>query len=210
MKGAVAVRAKSAIARPLPVLVPLIQQAILAGDRAGNEHYCHAGELLLEAREQVAPFKWGKWLSKNFTWSRMTASRWMKYAERVREDPNLVTSRLHTMTDVVRPYQKAERAHWQSVTAATKQVDVDEFSEARQARADEVQLHRDLALELIDIWRTASPVFASPVLSMTSRRKRLHSLTRHLTRSPSPKTKGARVETAPLTNRRFSNGTSTV
>ena len=37
---------------------------------------------------------------------------------------------------------------------ATKGIDVETFTEAKQARADEVQLHRDLALELIDIgWK---------------------------------------------------------
>ena len=42
------------IARPVKVLVPLIQDELVAGDRAGLEHYRVAGEMLLEAREQVA------------------------------------------------------------------------------------------------------------------------------------------------------------
>jgi hypothetical protein len=41
-----------------------------------------AGELLLEAREQVATFKWSGWLSKNFALSKMTAWRYMRLAEK--------------------------------------------------------------------------------------------------------------------------------
>jgi len=150
MRGAVAVREKSQVARPLPVLVPLIQEEITAGNRAGLEHYRRAGELLLEAREQVAPFKWGKWLSKNFTLSRTTAYLYMKAAERGREEPDVVQRveqpSLRSFTG-----QKPTNVHWRPVIAATKQLDIDDFADARQARADEVQLHRNLALELIDI-----------------------------------------------------------
>jgi hypothetical protein len=141
---------KTAIARPLTVLVPLIQVEVAAGNRAGVEHYRLAGELLLEAREQVAPFKWSKWLTKNFALSRSTAFYYMKLAARVRDDPDVVQrteqSSLRSLTE-----QKPANLHWRPVLKATKQVDVDEYSETRRARVEEMQLHRDLALELIDI-----------------------------------------------------------
>lgn len=148
---AVAVRVKSPIARPLKVLVPLIQDELSAGNRAGLEHYRQAGELLLEAREQVAAFKWGKWLTKNFALSRGTAYTYMKLAERVRADPHIVQDPLQTMHSITNPRGRPDRARWQPVFEATKQIDVDPFKEAKQARTDEVQLHRDLALELIEI-----------------------------------------------------------
>lgn len=156
MSTAVAKRASTKIARPLTVLVPLIQDELQAGDSAGLAHFRHAGEMLLEARDQVAAFKWGKWLSKNFALSRMTAYRYMKLAERIREEPDLVTGRLQpTLQSIARPkegaHEAAQAAHWRPVVEATRNVDVDAFAEARQARSDEVQLHRDLALELIDI-----------------------------------------------------------
>jgi hypothetical protein len=151
MKTAVAVRAKSQIARPLPVLVPLIQQELSAGNRAGLEHYRQAGELLLEAREQVAAFKWGQWLSKNFELSSRTAQRYMLLARRITEDPDLATSVSQTMKAIVSPTARPAYTHWQPVFEATKKIDVDEFKEVRQMRSDEIQLHRDLALELIDI-----------------------------------------------------------
>lgn len=151
MKSALAVKAKEQIARPLTVLVPLIKDELSAGNRAGLEHYREAGEMLLEAREQVPAFKWGKWLSKNFELSRQTAYHYMKVAERAREDPDVVNRGLHTMDSIARPHRRATEARWRPVVEATKKVDVDEFAEAKQARADEMQLHRNLALELIDI-----------------------------------------------------------
>ena len=151
MRAAIAVKAKSQVARPLPVLVPLIKDELSAGNSAGLEHYRRAGEMLLEAREQVAAFKWGTWLSKNFALSRKTAYRYMTLAERIREKPDLGTDRSQTLHQIVRPKERTAHPHWQPVFEATKQVDVDEFKEARQARNEETQLHRDLALELIDI-----------------------------------------------------------
>ena len=139
------------IARPLPVLVPLIQSELSAGNRAGIEHYRRAGEMLLEAREQVAAFKWGKWLSKNFALSRQSAYTYMKLAERVREEPDLVNRGLQTVRSIVRPNTGTAHPHWRPVFEAAKKIDVDEFTDTRQARAEEMQLHRDLALELIDL-----------------------------------------------------------
>jgi len=149
----IAVRAKThAIARPLPVLVPLIKEQLSAGNRAGLEHYRRAGEMLLEARDQVAAFKWGKWLTKNFTLDRSTAYRYMALARRLEEDPDLVADGdKQSMHRLTRPNEAAARAHWRPVIDATKKIDVDEFAEARQTRSEEMQLHRDLALELIEL-----------------------------------------------------------
>lgn len=149
MKSAVAVKPKEHIARPLAVLVPLIKNELSAGNRAGLEHYRQAGEMLLEAREQVPAFKWGSWLSKNFELSRTTAHHYMKVAQRIQDEPDLV---YHGKQPSMRSITgRQEHPHWRPVFEATKKIDVDEFAEVKQARADEVQLHRDLALELIDI-----------------------------------------------------------
>jgi hypothetical protein len=152
MRAAVAVKARTQVSRPLPVLVPLIQQELSAGNSAGIEHYRRAGEMLLEAREQVAPFKWGKWLSKNFHLGRTTAFTYMKLAERIAEDPDVVRrAEQPSLRSIVEPNRPPRHVHWQPVFEATKKVEVDEFKEVRQARAEEMQLHRDLALEVIDI-----------------------------------------------------------
>ena len=40
------------IARPLKVLIPLIQSELQQGNSAGHEHYRIAGEMLIEAKDQ--------------------------------------------------------------------------------------------------------------------------------------------------------------
>jgi hypothetical protein len=44
------------------------------------EHYRQAGEMLLEAEEQVPHESWGRWLSKNFELSQRTAQDYMRLA----------------------------------------------------------------------------------------------------------------------------------
>ena len=141
------------IARPLKVLVPLIQEELTAGDSAGLEHYRQAGEMLLEAREQVAAFKWGGWLSKNFTLSRTTAWRYMKLAEVADAKPGRFVheTTIHAAIGE-RPSDSAKRVGgFQPIREFTARVDTDRLSQERQVRDEEVGLHRELALELIDI-----------------------------------------------------------
>ena len=146
---AVAVRAKTQIARPLTVLVPLIQEEIAAGNSAGLEHYLAAGELLLEARDQVAEFKWTKWLSANFALSSRTAYNYMHLAERIREDPDIVKTSSQTMFGIINPGEQQKRKQRRAAFKLHKPVN--QFLAAHQARAEEIKLHRALALELIDI-----------------------------------------------------------
>ena len=149
MKTALAVKTKSQIARPLPVLVPLIQEEIAAGNSAGLDHYRQAGELLLEAREQVAEFKWSKWLSANFALHRSTAYRYMTLAERIRENPDLVATSQQTMFEIVQPDERKKRQKRRAAFKLHKPVD--QFAVERQARTEETRVLRKLALELIDI-----------------------------------------------------------
>ena len=69
------------VARPLPVLVPLIQRQLHAADVASVEHYRAAGALLLEAKGQVPHGHWGPWVRKHFTLSARTAQDYMRLAE---------------------------------------------------------------------------------------------------------------------------------
>jgi hypothetical protein len=68
------------IARPLKVLVPMIQSELQQGNSAGHEHYVRAGEMLIEAKEQVGHGGWGRWLTKNFNLSQDTARLYMRLA----------------------------------------------------------------------------------------------------------------------------------
>jgi len=68
------------VGRPLKILIPLIQGELQRGNDAGQEHYRRAGEMLIEAKEQVAYGSWGRWLSKNFDLSHRQASYYMRWA----------------------------------------------------------------------------------------------------------------------------------
>jgi hypothetical protein len=76
-----ATRKPTTVARPLKVLVPLIKEDLADAEAAGLEHYRRAGELLLEAKEQVPYGAWTRWLSTHFALSRKTAYRYMALAE---------------------------------------------------------------------------------------------------------------------------------
>lgn len=147
---AIAVKQKSQIARPLSELVPLIQEEVAAGNEAGKEHYYQAGKLLIEVRDsgQVAEFKWNKWLKDNFALSQATAYRYMAFADHVDEDPSLLsTSR--SMFEITEPVEHQKRKARRAAFKLHKPVD--RFAAEKQARIKEIQLHRALALELIDI-----------------------------------------------------------
>ena len=149
----IAKRAKTAISRPLPVLVPLIKGELTAGDTAGLEHYRRAGELLLEAREQVAAFKWTAWLTKNFALSKTTAWRYMRLAE-VEQQRGSRSEHGTTLYDAIgeRLSDSTRRTGaFRPISAFTAKVDTDRLSQERQIRDEEISLHRELALELIDI-----------------------------------------------------------
>lgn len=142
----------NAVARPIKVLVPLITRELIAGDNAGLEHFRIAGEMLIEARDQVAAFKWGSWLSKNFTLSPRQALRYMRLAERADDDEEI--TKAPTLSKALGEQSRDARRHvgkWRPIGEFTADVDTDRLSQARQVRADEIRLHRELAIELIDL-----------------------------------------------------------
>ena len=71
----------SRVARPLKVLIPLIQNHLAAAEATAVEHHRRAGEMLLEAHEQVAAKRWARWLAGTFALDRRTAWRYMRMAE---------------------------------------------------------------------------------------------------------------------------------
>ena len=143
----IAVREKGALVRPLRILVPLIKDELMAGDRAGLDHYRSAGALLIEAKEHVQQGEWQAWLKRNFHLSSATARDYMKLAEK--------RSALHfsTLAEAVRPNREpGHRPTWHApVREVTARVDVDKLAEERQSRAKEQKLIHDLAYQLIDI-----------------------------------------------------------
>lgn len=142
---------KSQVARPLKILVPLIKDELVAGDEAGLEHYRQAGEMLIEAKDQVPHGSWSRWLTKNFELSQNTAARHMRLARRA-ETGQLKSVGTDTIEEALGYQPRRERhAKWQPLHDATDRVNVTRLADERQSRDNEVKLHRELALQLIDL-----------------------------------------------------------
>lgn len=150
-------RAAQQIARPLKVLIPLIQSELQQGNTAGREHYRRAGEMLSEAKDQVGYGGWRKWLKKNFHLSHDTASHYMRMARvhaeltsGVRQGPPPLTLRELT-GQTARERERYNSKQQQQFRRVLREVARDEFVQERQDRKDEVALHQDLAVELVEI-----------------------------------------------------------
>jgi Protein of unknown function (DUF3102) len=172
------------ITRPLRVLEPLIKDDLRRGNEAGLEYYRAAGDKLREARTQVATHRWGAWLSQKFELSRMTAWRYMRLSELYEEgtvshedtsyreltEPGH-TAKQRARTQKTRPYRKA-----------ISDVDVDDIARHRDTREEEVRLHRELALQLIDIGFKALATRLHPDRGGSRiGMQRLNTVRRHLT-----------------------------
>lgn len=144
------------IARPLKVLIPMIQSELQQGNSAGHEHYRRAGQMLVEAKDQVSHGAWGSWLSKNFDMDQRTARRYMQWARSYDENGHGVSEPQYTSLRHMTGQRERERENRQSkqqqdFRRVMRDVPRDEFVQERQTRDDEIKLHRELAEELIDI-----------------------------------------------------------
>ena len=145
------------VARPLKVLIPMIQSELQQGNDAGREHYRIAGDMLIEAKEQVARGSWGTWLSKNFDLSTRTAQAYMQWArhhEQIRSG-DAQTQIFNSMKDM-RGDTERNREHrtakpQQDFRRVLRDVAADTFVQERQTKDAEIALHRELAEELVDI-----------------------------------------------------------
>jgi hypothetical protein len=150
----IAVQRKTNVARPLKVLIPLIQGELQQGNVAGREHYRQAGEMLIEAQEQVGRGSWGRWLKQNFELSRSTAYLYMDWA-RVHSSSATGQPRyssMHEMSGGTERQREARQSkQQQQFRRVLRDVARDDFIQERQARDQEIDLHRQLADELIDI-----------------------------------------------------------
>lgn|SRR5262245_16534941 len=151
----VAIR-KTQIARPLKVLIPLIQGELQMGNEAGHEHYRHAGQMLIEAKEQVGYGGWGRWLAKNFDLSHRQANEYMRWAREHDENrgaaAKVTYASLRAMSGhTERARENRQSTQQQAFRRVLRDVARDDFVQERQARDDEIKLHRELAEELIDL-----------------------------------------------------------
>lgn len=175
-QAAVAVKEEQRVARPLRVLIPLIQDDLKNGreaaERAGMPHYRAAGEKLIEAKSQFVDQdgkwkrhgEWYDWLKRNFTLSRQTADLYIKLAEETRGQ-NANALAFSTLGDFIRKTSTTEsgknyntfasrKPAWvDPVREAASRVDVETLNLKREElkRQEEREAQRQLALQLIDI-----------------------------------------------------------
>jgi len=154
--AAVAKRERVSISRPLKILIPLIQADLEHGDRAGMEFYADAGDKLIEAKDQVAHGYWGTWVSKNFAIPDRTASRYMRLARLRAEHAEIgrgTADLPRSLSEMDGDTKRArKRRHAESdYKAVLRDLETDLYVQEQQTREDEVRLHREIALELIDV-----------------------------------------------------------
>lgn len=156
MATAITKTTERTIARPLKVLIPMIQSELQQGNDAGREHYLLAGQMLIEAKDQVGYGRWGQWLTKNFDLSKTTANVYMRWArERNDLDGGAVQVPYRSMRDMTghteRRREDYQDKRQKDFREALRDVPRDNFIQERQARENEIKLHRELAEELIDL-----------------------------------------------------------
>lgn|SRR5262249_1844827 len=144
------------VARPLKILIPMIQGELQLGNAAGHDHYRRAGEMLIEAKEQVAYGAWGKWLGKNFDLSTRQAQEYMRWARSYTQirasgaSPPFASLReMRGATERSREEHRSKQQ--QDFRRVMRDVARDEFVQERQARDEELELHREIAEQMIDL-----------------------------------------------------------
>lgn len=148
---------KRQIARPLKVLVPLIRDELEAGNQAGLEHYIEAGAMLNEVKdsEQVPYGSWGRWLKDNFKLGSHTAADYMKLARKKKELGASFDGSFKSIDTALgrepRRRRDIRNKSLKSLFDVVDKVNVTRLADERQSRDHEIKLHRDLALQLIDL-----------------------------------------------------------
>jgi hypothetical protein len=169
-KSDLTVRASTAIARPLKILMPLIKEELDHAYEAGVEYYRRVGELLQEAKFEVVRSggSWQTWLINNFTLTERTAQRYMRLAghlefqEAFREvqsnaDPARAAGpqrkEIRILSDFTHPGRDpSHRPEWvRPVTEIANRLDVPRLLREHANQAKETAIRRDLALQMIDI-----------------------------------------------------------
>jgi len=151
------------VARPLRVLVPLIQEDLQHGreaaERAGMPYYRAAGEKLLEAKAQLKLGEFTPWVKRTFDVSIKQVRIYMSYAEHSEKEP---ASSFSSLGDFIRKtranpdygtYASTKTSWTEPVKQVINRIDTETLNLKREElkRTDERDAQRQLALQLIDI-----------------------------------------------------------
>ena len=146
------------IARPLAVLVPLIQDhqqhGKTAAAEAGMPYFKAAGDKLLEAKSQLPHGEFQSWTKRHFTVTYETLRTYMRFSEDSQKTGAPVFS---SLSDHIRqtsnPNYNRPSAWHEPVKKIIDRVDTETLNlKAEEVkRGDEREAQRKLALQLIDI-----------------------------------------------------------
>lgn len=155
---------KQELARPLKVLVPLINQDIRDGDEAGLPYYIAAGEKLIEAKKggEVKVGEWRAWAAEKFGRPYSTLQKWMQYAAKPKKITHDFSGNPRPMRHVLEPKRirrdKAKNEIWEEVKKANPERMEKILREEKESNAEKAKIEatrkklgRDLALKLIKI-----------------------------------------------------------
>lgn len=148
------------VARPLKVLVPLIQQDFEAAEKAGMEYYKRAGEKLNEVKEghfsERPASEFYEWAQKTFGKKKDQTRTYMALG--ARDDAKSFTSLRHLNRETgrdVRPTSGLIRREWTAPVDAVAQKAREEarrlVSSQELTRRQEREAESKLGLRLIDI-----------------------------------------------------------
>jgi hypothetical protein len=161
----ITIREQGPVARPLKMLIPLIQedleQARQASERAGMPYYKAAGEKMLEAKPQLARGEFGPWLKRHFNIGYAHAERYMAFARATDDTQNPRVRGFSSFSDFMRKeggdpgYGRVVRKRdWHedvkgNIERARREAE--RIREADLTRQQEREAEKRLALRLIDI-----------------------------------------------------------
>lgn len=150
------------VARPLKVLVPLINEALDHAHEAGIEYRRKAGELFQEARInfRTTP-EWYSWIGRTFKhretgkpFSETTVKRYVQLAEVTKEfRVARAPQPFRIISEFSDPNRDSHhRPEWhEPIREALNTVNVERLAQEKQSKEKETRLMRQLAHELIDI-----------------------------------------------------------
>lgn len=145
------------LARPLKVLVPLIQQDIAAAkqaaEEASTEHFCNAGDKMIEAKLQMSQKEFGPWVKLHFNRSLRQAYEWINLAEERKQGRTYATVRESVQKTRKNPNYGKGASYHKPVREELRDVDVRTLNLRKAAleREKEREAERKLAIQLINI-----------------------------------------------------------
>jgi hypothetical protein len=158
MMTSLANKKPAVVARPLRVLIPLIQddlqKAREASNRAAEPHYRAAGEKLLEAKSQMVHGEFRDWARRHFNVADRQLSYYMKLAKQNGAvEPFLTVSEMRRATEPSYGPRPQYQPWHEPVKQIIDRVDTETLNLKREElkRVDERDAQRTLALQLIDI-----------------------------------------------------------